>query len=60
MFHDKKSLIKILEDTQRKGMEEGWGEELRQQEKYILTQLGAQKKVGGYFLETEVKKPMAT
>ena len=39
IFHNKKILIEKLEGIQRKGVEEGYDEDLRKQEKYLLTQL---------------------
>ena len=39
IFQDKKSLIERLEEIQRKGMEEGYKEDLSKKEKEILTHL---------------------
>ena len=39
IFQDKKKLMKDIEHTHRKGMEEGWDEDLREQEKNMLNHL---------------------
>ena len=43
-FQEKKILLADIESTHKKGMEEGWDEELRQQEKELFNQIEARER----------------
>ena len=44
IFQDKKKLLEDIKSTHKKGMEEGWDEELREQEKDLLNYIEAQER----------------
>ena len=44
IFEDKKRLIQGINQIQQEGMESGWNMELKEKEKYLLSQLDARER----------------
>ena len=51
IFEDKKRLLSELDLINKKGMEEGWNEDMKVKEKYLLSQIEARERHEGIFLQ---------